>query len=370
MLALFATFLVQGAFAVPFAPPTGPYHVGITQHVFNHTTPNDPVAPPDASSILLATIYYPTLSIPIPGINTAQYLGVTTAKLWGDALKFPNGSLQSLSTWNVYDAPTLDIAQFGVSQKPTVIFSPGGGENAIMYNALNSELASQGYTVLALDHPGEIPYLQLPGGAKGIYGIDITATWPRELQTAVYHMRVADALAVIKGLYSEFVVSTGAPFNTSHYLTIGHSVGGAAAAGALAVDDSILGGVNLDGGFFDLPDVKKPFLMIAGAEHTLALDPTWSMFAANQSGWWKWVNVTGSSHQNFADLDDWVDLQGLRNKTITPSLDKIWAPRMNYIVGTFVSRFFDYVLGEREGLDVPTSLFPEVMHINLSPNAA
>lgn len=364
MLVILASLLVGAVSAVSLPPPTGPYHVGYTQHVFNHTTPNDPVAPQNASSVLLATIYYPTLTVPVPGNNTAPYLDPTTAKLWGDILQYPNNSLQSLSTWNVYQAPPLHKETYGVSQKPTVIFSPGGGENAIMYNALNSELASQGYTVLALDHPGEAPYVQLPDGAEGVYGIDITAVWNYTLQAAVYHMRVSDTLAIIRELFPPFVQASGAPFNTTHYLTIGHSLGGASSAGALAVEDSILGGVNLDGLFIDFPDVKKPFLMFAGAEHTPTLDPTWSPFSANQSGWYQWINVTGSSHQDFSDLGDWVDVQGLRNKTITPSLGTIWGPRMDHIVRTFVTSFFSFVLGEAKWLDVPNALFPEVVHIN------
>ncbi|RMZ67687.1 paf acetylhydrolase family [Pyrenophora seminiperda CCB06] len=233
-----------------------------------------------------------------------------------------------------------------------------------MYNALNSELASQGYTVLALDHPGETPYLQLPDGAQGIYGIDITATWNTSLQVAVYNMRVSDSLAVIRELFPAYVKETGAPFNTTHYFAIGHSLGGAAAAGALAVEPSLLGGINFDGLFVDKPDVKKPFLMLAGAEHTPTLDPSWAPFSANQSGWYQWLNVTGSSHQNFADLGDWVDLQGLRNKTITPSLSTIWAPRMDFIVRTFVERFFAFVMGGAEWVGVPDAAFPEVVQIN------
>jgi pimeloyl-ACP methyl ester carboxylesterase len=364
MLVVFASLLIQAVSAVPLVPPTGPYHVGYMQHVFNHTTRNDPVAPKNASSILLATIYYPTSTIPVPGNNTAPYLDPTTAQIWGGPLQYPNGSLESLTTWNVYQAPALKEA----THKPTIIFSPGGGENAVMYNTLNSELASQGYTVLALDHPGETPYLQLPE-TDGVYGIDITATWNYTLQTAVYNMRVSDTLAVVRDLFAPFVQSINAPFNTTHYITIGHSLGGAAAAGALAVEPSILGGINLDGLFIDLPDVKKPFLMLAGAEHTPEIDPSWAPFSANQSGWYQWVNVTGSSHQNFADLGDWVDLQGLRNKTLTPSLGNIWGPRMDHIVRTVVLTFFDFVQGEGKWLDVPSPAFPEVVHINGSSGA-
>jgi pimeloyl-ACP methyl ester carboxylesterase len=364
MLALVASLLFHAVSAVPFVPPTGPYHVGYMQHVFNHTTPNDPVAPKNASSILLATIYYPALTIPVPGNNTAPYLDATTAQIWGSALQFPNGSLEGLTTWNVYQAPPLDAPTF----KPTVIFSPGGGENAVMYNALNSELASQGYTVLALDHPGETPYLQLPE-TDGVYGLDITAVWNYTLQEAVYNVRVSDTLAVVRNLFAPFVESINAPFNTTHYIAIGHSLGGAAAAGALAVEPSILGGVNLDGLFIDLPDVKKPFLMLAGAEHNPGIDPSWSPFSVNQSGWYQWLNVAGSSHQNFADLGDWVDLQGFRNKTLTPSLGMIWEPRMDHVVRTLVVAFFDFVQDDGKWLDLPSQAFPEVVHINGSFDA-
>jgi hypothetical protein len=104
--------------------------------------------------------------------------------------------------------------------------------------------------------------------------------------------------------------------------------------------------------------------MLAGAEHTPKVDSSWAPFSANQSGWYQWVNVTGSSHQNFADLCDWVDLQGLRNKTLTPSLGTIWGPRMDHIVRTFVLAFFNFVQGEAKWLDVPSATFPEVVYIN------
>lgn len=354
--------LLQIVTAVPFSPPTGPYHVGYLQHVFNKTTPNDPVAPSNASSILLATIYYPTLVVPIPGSNTAPYLDPTTARIWGDNWQFPKFSLQSLTTWNVQGAPHLE---HGVTQKPTIIFSPGAGENAIMYNALSSELASQGYTVVALDHPGEVPYLQLPNNKPGIYGIDITAPWDNTLAEAVYNMRVSDILSVIQDLIPSYVSSTGAPFNTTHFFTIGHSLGGAAAAGSLAAEPRILGGVNFDGTYFESTDVGKPILMLGQEAHTLTAEPSWPAFASNQSGWLRWLNVAGSGHQNFADLDDWVDLLGLRNKTVPLSVGPVLeASRMNYIIKNLVQEFVEYVLGENEWNEANDAAFPEVVYVS------
>ncbi|KAF2637412.1 hypothetical protein P280DRAFT_472127 [Massarina eburnea CBS 473.64] len=362
--------ILAGASTTQFPPPTGPYNVGYIQHIFNHTTPNDPVAPANASSILLATIYYPTLSIPTPNA-TASYLDPTTAKVWGSALKFPSGTLESLRSWNQPNAAFLTEG----TGLPTVIFSPGGGANGIMYTALNSELASQGYTVVALDHPGEIPYLALPyGSPSGVYGLDITAVWNKTLQTAVYNMRISDALAVIQDLYTPYVDEIKAPWNTTHFFMAGHSIGGAAAAGSMEKEPKILGGVNLDGGFYDpLPVATRPFLLMAGNEHTPSLDPTWSPFSAIQTGWWEWVNVTGTEHLDYSDLGDWVDLLGLRNQTLlTPKLGPIWGPRMDHIVAHWVLGLFDFVLcrkGDEGGMEVPSHEFPEVVRWNGSSKA-
>lgn len=355
-----AILLVQAVAAVSFPPPTGPYNVGYRQHVFNNTTPNDPVAPANASSVLLATIYYPTSAIPTPG-NTAPYFDRTIAAIWGDECRFPNDSLQDLTTWNVYKAPIL-TGQSN-SLKPTIIFSPAAGQNGAMYNALNSDLASQGYTVVVLDHPGEPPYLQLPDG-RGIYQTVDVNNGNETLLKTVYDMRVSDTLAVTRKLFPLYVNSTNASFNTTHYLAFGHSIGGAASAGALAVEPSILGAVNLDGQFFDLPDVKKPFLMVAGSQHTPAIDPSWYLFSANQSGPYQWFNVTGTSHQDFSDMCNWVDLLGLRNKTLTPNLGTIWGPRMSFIVRTLVESFTGVLLGEQKGMVWPNSAFPEVNYLN------
>lgn len=70
-----------------------------------------------------------------------------------------------------------------------------------MYNTLTSELASQGYTVVAPDHAGEVPYLQLPNSGPGIDGIDIKAAWNANFAGAVYRVRVADIIATARTLF-------------------------------------------------------------------------------------------------------------------------------------------------------------------------
>lgn len=367
MLLLVTALSFQAAFARSFPPPTGPYQVGYTQFVFNHTTQHDPLAPPNAS-FLLATVYYPTLSIPITGLNTAPYTDAVTAKSWEDDFEYPSSALQSLTTWNILDAPPFDVAIHATSRKPTVIFSPAAGQNAIMYNWLNAYLASQGFTVFALDHPGEAFYLPLPD-RPGIYNSNSDDTWNRTMLEAVYRMRVSDLLALICEIPS-YTAKTGAPFNASHFIAIGHSLGGAAAAGVLAVSDAVLGGINLDGLFIDTPDVEKPFLMVASEPHTPAADPSWAPFSANQSGDYAWFNITGSSHQDFSDVADWVDLQGLRNYTTVPPLGTIWGPRMNFIVQKTIQAFLSVVLGDMQWGSSLFPHFPELVYVNGSSGFA
>ena len=177
-------------------------------------------------------------------------------------------------------------------------------------------------------------------------------------------MRVSDILSVIQDLFPSYVSSTGAPFNTTHFFTIGHSLGGAAAARSLAAEPRILGSVNFDGTYFESTDVKKPILMLGQEAHTLTAEPSWPAFASNQSGWLRWLNIAGSGHQNFADLDDWVDLEGLRNKTVPLSVGPVWAPRMNFIIKETVQGFLRFVLGENEWNGVDTTAFPEVVYVS------
>lgn len=364
LLSLVALTIVATSVAERFPPPDGPYNVGITQTVFNRSSPNDPVALRNISSYLLATIYYPTLSIPSPQ-TTAPYLDPINARIWESSRNLPNSSLSSLQTWNQFNAPFCSYSP-NTTLPPTVIFSPGGGANAAFYNSLLSALASNGYTIVALDHPGEAPYLQFPSASclGGIYGV--TTPWNRTFATTLYHMRIDDALAVMHSHYPAYVNSIKAPWNATHFLILGHSLGGAAAAGTMSRAPSVIGGVNLDGGFWDEnPDTKRPFLIVSGEEHTAAYDPSLGSFSDAQTGWWRWIEVKGTDHLDFGDFGLWVDYLGVRGNETIATLGEIWKPRCARIVSEYVLRMFEFVVRKREWQRVDER-FPEVRNVNES----
>ena len=69
---------------------------------------------------------------------------------------------------------------------PVVLLSPGYGQPRIFYTALAAELASFGYLVAVLDHPGDAAVVEFPDGSV-VYGN------PTDDPFALLPVRVADA---------------------------------------------------------------------------------------------------------------------------------------------------------------------------------
>ncbi|MEU7042721.1 hypothetical protein AB0A77_16885 [Streptomyces varsoviensis] len=117
---------------------------------------------------------------------------------------------------------------------PLVLFSPGLGEYRAGLTALAEDLASRGYVVASVDHPGDaaavefpdgrlVPHREPEGGAAG------------ELETHYLPTRVADLQFVLDRL-----LAPGSPWHglldPARIGVAGHSLGGAAAAELARVD--------------------------------------------------------------------------------------------------------------------------------------
>jgi hypothetical protein len=107
---------------------------------------------------MLLTSYYPTLQIPN---TTAPYLDPISAGIFKSTIGLTPGSLLRLTTRLQLLAPTLPGTHpsfsNGTSPYPTLIFTPGAELPASSYTAYLSEVASYGYAVVVIDHPGEAP---------------------------------------------------------------------------------------------------------------------------------------------------------------------------------------------------------------------
>lgn len=408
--------------------PTGPYYVTQNQHVLNHTTLDDFTAP-DGSGVgktMLVTTYGPTLSVPQ---RARPWVDATNADIWGTALGIPPSLLSSLVTELQWQAPSLSSSTTSTTpitnpgtcpaspapltpHRPAILFLPGAGMPCFAYTAYLSELASWGYTVYAIDHPGEPPYLEFldgSGGARSAF--PPLANWTVPQFQQIYAHRVADAAALLRrgpeclrslveqqspqfaqaeqqqqhyySLSSDGGGDGGADLST--FFVFGHSIGGAASAGIMAQQQSstssspsspssdpsplppLLAGANIDGWFFfdiwDLygngsastkpyPDLSpRPFLEIAGQHDPPGPDATWTNFSAAQSGWLRDVGVRGAAHFDFSDLPLLVDALGLREGMPEGGglLGGIKGVRMVEVVMGLVRAFVGGIEGREKG---------------------
>ncbi|MEV7184498.1 hypothetical protein [Kitasatospora sp. NPDC093102] len=144
----------------------------------------------------------------------------------------------------------------------------------------------------------------------------------------------------------------------------GHSIGGNSAASAMAADQRIRAGVNMDGKFFDPFPVGglggRPFLILGtqSVHNPSGSDTSWNEAWARMDGWKRWLSVTGSDHGSFTD----GPLIGARAGL--PDPETTLAPlRAEKITRAYVGAFFDLQLKgiQQQLLDRPSAAYPEVV---------
>lgn len=340
---------------------------------------------------MLITIYYPTLQIPN---KTIPYIDAISASFFETTIGIPNGSLSHLTTQLQWQAPTLiDTGpQFSNSSSPypTLIFAPGAGLPAVAYTAYLSELASYGHAVIAIDHPGEAPYLPLPftHPPQGVYGYPDFTNFPTTLEDAfaVQTYRESDISALVSDMYLPSLVRRfGAPFNLSCMGVFGHSIGGSAAGivmgSAIPEAKKFKAGANLDGTIFPFlnqtdgmslntsavaVDIKRPFLELGSQMHFDGdpnADLTFAPFNDAQTGWLREVQMNGTRHLDYSDIPLWLELLDLpnviNNRTWAGPLDGV---RAVSLTNSLLREFFGNAFGsglERvdEWIDAAPELF-------------
>ncbi|KAI1422055.1 hypothetical protein F5Y12DRAFT_658413 [Xylaria sp. FL1777] len=355
VFSLLGQAVLREVYGAIIPPPTGPYKVSRKKVEIPYVNTGDPIAPNNVTTAFLATVYYPTpehfTGPPVP------YLDPALAALFEDAYNVTAGSFANLTTNAIVkDAPRLNKATY-----PTLLFGPAGvGPPVEMFSILLSDLASYGYTVIGADHPYEQPFIRWPNGTA-LYGLppfdnpDIDAV-------ALIDIRVNETKALIDNI-PLIERSVGGLIDSRHVGTFGHSVGGAAAAGALLHDHRVSSAINIDGPFSakdQYTDAGKPVLLLSeeGIE-----DQSWVDFAPVQTAWWKHLSITGSLHLDFSDLAFWKEVTDV--KAHSSSLGNINGYRQVNITRTFVRAFFDFTLrGVRETiLDGPSNAWPELIFV-------
>jgi dienelactone hydrolase len=192
---------------------------------------------------------------------------------------------------------------------PVLIFSPGNGTNIEFYTSLASEIASHGYIVIGLNHPYDVPAVELSGGQIAPYDRDQWLLDSEAHQTYITErikVRTADLLFVLNQLEGMNSNSLSAGLiDLDSVAVAGHSLGGIAAVEACKADVRFKACINFDGlqrgGPFSMEESaippEQPFLFLTKESR---LPPKiLERFEAMPESYW--VVIHGASHQSFTD---------------------------------------------------------------------
>lgn len=169
--------LARLAAPIELPPLTGPYPISKQQWVMQSPRPDPHDPNPFAKREFLVNVYYPTLITPDnvdvlqPAPYTSPAMARALAELQTDstparfllARLFSEAHSQARRGWRSGLSPVTP-------KYPVVVFSPGRGWFADMHSFFLEQLASFGYVVFAITHPGHTPLVEYPDGRRATWG--------------------------------------------------------------------------------------------------------------------------------------------------------------------------------------------------------
>jgi len=209
---------------------------------------------------------------------------------------------------------------------PVLLFSPAWGGRRTQNTYLTEDLASHGFVVAAIDHPGNSGptlykdgHIDQPGTGDAM---DFSTMSFEEINAhgeAELKKQTADEIGVLNAL-TRMNEDPGSPvygrLDLSRVGTLGHSFGGAVSAETAIEDERVKAALSLDGSLFgrmQREGLPKPFMLIeedlpvyADASKRLAADINNDAFnagdleAMKKFGAYR-VFVHGSTHESFTD---------------------------------------------------------------------
>ncbi|NEA32511.1 alpha/beta hydrolase [Streptomyces sp. SID13031] len=288
--------------------PTGPHQLGVrTLHLIERGRVDPWDGSPDRE--LMITVFYPALTTrgyrPAPQMTPKAANAFKGFDAWVHGL--PAGvDWGATLTHSYVDAPPLPV------RRPVVLYSPGGVDPRTLGTGLAEELASHGYTVVTVDHPGETSEVEFPDGR--LREIEMPPTTPTDpvLSRLMMTTRLADIRFVLSQLSR-----LGVPIDPRRVGIYGHSAGGATAAQALYENHQLKAAINLEGYLDYLPlqpgepnelypiaqhGIDRPLLLTGTDGYRDArFDSSWSALLAHH-GPVRRTEIADANHSVFSDL--------------------------------------------------------------------
>ncbi|WP_431042077.1 alpha/beta hydrolase family protein [Streptomyces sp. P1-3] len=319
-----------GGVTVRLQAPTGRHRVGATTLYLVDKGRRDPWQPAIPVREVMATVFYPARTV--RGYPVAPQLSAGAVRLFPQ-IDVP---MRHLPTAGVNWAATMTHAHTGAPaqpvRRPVLLYSPGGGDPRTMGTSLAEELASHGWVVVAVDHPGDASEVEFPNERAGREQVRETVflgpPTPEQFRTMI-DTRIAD-LAFVQDQLAALAAGRnpdaagrplpeglGCALDLRRVGVYGHSAGGTAVAEAMYEDRRIGAAVNLEG-YLDYPPdangrpgelfpiarygVDRPLLLLGtDGFRDERFDRSWSAMLAHPQGRTRRRQLDRATHWVFTD---------------------------------------------------------------------
>jgi hypothetical protein len=311
MLAVFAILIagVGVGVGIQLPPLTGRYPTGRVDLALIDYSRTDKLAPtPGQLRQYMASIFYPASEIAVAsgGYSLAPYFPSPEIAAGFSVYVGNSTELLSIATQSHYRAPIAS------NDFPMLLYSHGLGSSRTIYTAQLESLASQGWIIVAPDHPYDALTTELPNGdyVEMLESDldDFLAKLPSSVEIRIQDVEFLMASALKnRTILSQIpgLASFGGSLHIDQMGILGHSLGGNTAAQAVSNFSSFLCGANYDGGIFG-PVVQtgldEAFFQIEAKNHPETTDATFGEFYNVLRGFRREFMINYTVHSSFMDV--------------------------------------------------------------------
>lgn len=357
--------------------PRGPYNVGT--ELIHVKTNRDEIITKDTSDKreLLYKIWYPS-EADVSSLKGEKYVDqgsrIGFARMYGT----PPALLNYLDLVKTFVYTNLPVAD---GRFPVLIFSHGYGSQATGYYAMLTELASQGYIIINMNHTYESLGVTFPDGKITLFDFDYAREISKESMKVDEALEKAfekgrdfeDSHSIIKKAMKNyhkaemqvrwaqdiiFTIDLLAKWNAKGLLkdkidfdkigVFGHSVGGGTSANVAIMDSRVKAAANLDGNpWGNLIDttLNIPFLHVSADWPAEYWDINSHIYINKSTDCFYETKLLNSGHSNFMDIPFMIPVRSLsRAGDIDPYQGM-------EIVTKLLTSFFDKHLKNRPDAD-------------------